>query len=488
MGRVAEPGRLRGTGSSDPVIESLPCALFVLDQRGRLVGWNRYAAAALGCSERDLRGLDPLLIFPAEERARAAAAMQQVLREGSAYIETLVLTSSGERRHYLFVARRKLLRGEPHVVGVAVDVTGNRQARDEEGRLRAALERAAGEWRHTFDAMESPILILDTGWRVVRLNRAAAEEAGRSFGECLGRPLVEMGAGDPWSAAAGMETEMRNERAAFRQTRNASDGRSWDLAVTRMSGEARDTRFLLLMRDVTAVTELQESVRQAEKMVAMGTLTAGVAHEVRNPLFAISANVDALEMVLEGREDVADLVAAVRSQVRRLGDLMVDLLELGRPTTTTLSEGALERVVDTAVQGCSALAARAGVRLAKLGAERSYAVMMDHGRLTQVLDNLLENAIQHSPRGGLVQVELTEFQEEGREWVKCTVLDQGPGFRPEDLSRVFEPFFSRRRGGTGLGLSIVHRIVEMHAGRLRARNREEGGAAVAFDLPRVLPP
>jgi len=319
----------------------------------------------------------------------------------------------------------------------------------------------------------------------VRLNRSAMEQVGRPFRECLDRPVAEMGSGEPWSTAAGMDLEMRGPHAAFRQIRNAKDGRSWDLAVTRMSNAGEDARFLLLIRDVTAVAELQESVRQAEKMVAMGTLTAGVAHEVRNPLFAISANVDALEMVLEGREDVAELVEAVKGQVRRLRDLMVDLLELGRPATVTLAAGLLDPVVDAAVQGCKALAEQAEVRVGRRGVGGPYAAMVDHGRLLQVLDNLLENAIQHSPRGGSVWVEMTGFREEERDWVRCAVLDEGSGFHLDDLSRVFEPFFSRRRGGTGLGLSIAHRIVEQHAGRLRARNREDGGAAVVVELPRV---
>jgi PAS domain S-box-containing protein len=481
----AEERLRREKGLSDTLIESLPGLFYMLDERGRLARWNRNLEEASGYAAEELPELDPLDFFPADERPRAVEALDRVLRDGAGQIESCLTTRAGVTLDFLLTGRRRLVDGRPHLVGVGIDTTDRRRAREEESRLRAALTRAASEWRHTFDAMEAAILILDGGWRVVRLNRSAMEQVGRPFRECLDRPLAELGSREPWSTAAGMEIEMREQHAAFRQIRNAKDGRSWDLAVTRMSDGGEDARFLLLIRDVTAVTELQESVRQAEKMVAMGTLTAGVAHEVRNPLFAISANVDALEMVLEGRDDVAELVEAVKGQVRRLRDLMVDLLELGRPATVTLAAGLVDPVVDAAVQGCKALAEQAEVRVGRRETGGPYAAMMDHGRLLQVLDNLLENAIQHSPRGGSVWVEMTGFREEERDWVRCAVLDEGSGFGLDDLSRVFEPFFSRRRGGTGLGLSIAHRIVEQHAGRLRARNREGGGAAVVVELPRV---
>jgi len=482
--RAGRPGkRLRGELATT-ILESLPGVVCVADDAGRLVRWSRRAEEVWGYTPKELRVLGVLELFPAEERGRVSAVLQEVFRAGSAAMEASVMTKAGERRQFFFTGRRAKCQGKSCVVGIGLDTTDRRRAQDEEIRLRKALTHAASEWRQTFDAMEAGILILDGEGLLVRLNLAAMEWAGRPFEECLGRRLEGLGAGEPWAAAAAMVSEMRGQRAAFRQVRNARGGRSWDLAATTMATDAEDTRLLLLIRDVTSIVNLQEAARQAAHMAAMGTLTAGVAHEVRNPLFAISANVDALEMVLDGRPDVAELVAAVKDQVRRLGGLMVDLLELGRPSTATLVEGRLDRVVDGAIRGCAALAGRAGVRIEARAAGPVPPVLVDPDRLTQVLDNLLKNAIQHSPRGGVVAVELAGFREDERDWVRCTVLDEGPGFRAEDLPRVFDPFFTRRRGGTGLGLSIAQRIVEQHAGRVRAGNREEGGAAVSVDLPR----
>jgi signal transduction histidine kinase len=108
---------------------------------------------------------------------------------------------------------------------------------------------------------------------------------------------------------------------------------------------------------------------------------------------------------------------------------------------------------------------------------------MDVGRMEQVFENLIKNAIQHSPSGGTVRAAARLGGEEPNLNVVCTVEDEGPGFPEEDIPRMFQPFFSRRRGGTGLGLSIVQRIVEAHGGSIVAANRAGGGAVFAVTLP-----
>jgi len=100
-----------------------------------------------------------------------------------------------------------------------------------------------------------------------------------------------------------------------------------------------------------------------------------------------------------------------------------------------------------------------------------------------VFENLIDNAIQHSPRGGKVRVRVRQTERSGRPLVEARVEDSGNGFRPDDLDRVFEPFFTRREGGTGLGLSIVHRILDEHSGTIEAANRPEGGAVITLRLP-----
>jgi signal transduction histidine kinase len=235
------------------------------------------------------------------------------------------------------------------------------------------------------------------------------------------------------------------------------------------------------------MVDLQESLRRSETLSAMGTLVAGVAHEVRNPLFSISANLDAFESRYGKEGEHAGIITLLRSETSRLVSLMNDLLDYGRPGREKPAPQHLEDVATQAVSACASLASHHRVRVLNRISPGLGPVVMDRKRIAQVLQNLLANAVQHSPEGGTVTIEAQEVGARDQAWLECSVSDSGPGFPPEDLPRIFEPFFTRRRGGTGLGLSIVQRIMEMHGGTIVAANRPQGGAIVSLRLPRLGP-
>jgi len=233
-------------------------------------------------------------------------------------------------------------------------------------------------------------------------------------------------------------------------------------------------------------SQLEASLRRAETMSAMGTLVAGVAHEVRNPLFGISSVLDAMEARHGSEYDSRKYMVVLREQVDRLTRLMQELLEYGRPATPELAPGSVGDVIEDATQvSCSPRTDEVDVVCDV--APGLPPVLMDRARLARALANLIDNAVQHSPSGGVVGVEARPATLQGRPGIEVCVSDQGPGIAEPDLARIFEPFFTRRRGGTGLGLSIVQRTVEEHHGTLSAGNRPGGGAVVAVRLPATEP-
>jgi signal transduction histidine kinase len=227
-----------------------------------------------------------------------------------------------------------------------------------------------------------------------------------------------------------------------------------------------------------------ESLRRAEAMAEMGELVAGVAHEVRNPLMAISSGLQTLTAVepeLAGRH--TEILADVKTAVARLTGLTRDLLVYGKPTDPELQTGDAAGAVRAAAAACAPLAAAAGVRVIIDAAAPLPNIVMDPGRLVQVFVNLVTNAVQHSPSGAEVRVRITERIGTGHRVVECAIADAGPGFPRDLLPHLFHPFASRRPGGTGLGLAIARRLVEQQRGAIAAENAPGGGALVRVTLP-----
>lgn len=235
-----------------------------------------------------------------------------------------------------------------------------------------------------------------------------------------------------------------------------------------------------LLEEEATERELRAQLERRRRADEMSTFVAGVAHEVRNPLFAITANLQALQEETDKAAVFDEYFGWIQSSAIRLQVLMQDLLDYARPTSTQLAPGRLHEVIERSVAGCSALASRTGVELRIDGATDSPEILMDPQQLDQVFTNLIENAIAMSPPKATVR---TSVYPEPTFGVVCAVEDSGPGFSPEEIERGFEPFFTRRKGGTGLGLAVVRRIMDGHGGTIDLGNRDTGGARVRLVFP-----
>jgi PAS domain S-box-containing protein len=358
---------------------------------------------------------------------------------------------------------------------------------DQQSVLNDLLRISATEWRLTFDALIHPLLLVELDGRIIRLNRAARDLAGVDYEAAVYHPISVLGDTQPWRAIRELLSEVASTGAEAAARTRDDQGRSWDISMSPVVTSPDGQKGVVVVaRDITDLVRLQESLRRSETMSAMGALVAGVAHEVRNPLFGISATLDTFESRFGGKKEFRRYFDVLQGEVRRLSELMHQLLEYGKPSRLDLVAAAPDEVLALACAACAPLADRAGVTLVPEVAGGLPLVQVDRGRISQVFLNLLENAIQHSPRGGSVVLRAEPVGTAGepdREGVRFVVEDSGPGFLPGDLHHVFAPFFTRRRGGTGLGLSIVQRIVEQHGGEVVAANRPGGGASMKVFLP-----
>jgi len=369
----------------------------------------------------------------------------------------------------------------------AREMAAERQARSERERMDGELARAETEWQRTVDAVDTCVVILDGNCRIKRINRAAREIIGQDESLIVGRHIEQLEATEPWLTAARLLRSARVGPPPSAEATDVGTGKTWDLTVFRAPDkQGADQPIIVNARDVTRVVALRGALRQSETMSALGALVAGVAHEIRNPLFSISATIDALEDDFGNHAEYVEGGHRLRKQVARLTRLTRDLLEYSRSPTLTRASIKARELLGGAVDACADRARERGVHLLLQVAPHLPALEVDVGRMEQVVQNLIANAVEHSPRGRTVRVaaQLGPVAET----VELSVADQGLGLAEDDVPRLFEPFFSRREGGTGLGLSIVHRIVESHGGRVTAANQRSGGAVFTVILPVDVPP
>ena len=365
------------------------------------------------------------------------------------------------------------------------DVTERKQLDEKQQRLHTSLQQSAMEWRQTFNAIDFPVLIVDLAGTIKRSNQAAEQIVGISAEEIIGKTVSQLGENQPWEKAALLLENIReNPAPVAEEVKDEASGKTWAITLYHVNefGSAGE-RTILIAQDITKRAELEASLRQSEMMSLLGSLVAGVAHEVRNPLFGISSIIDAFETRFSDRTEYLRYTNVLRDEIGRLTILMEELLEYGKPFRGDLYLVSMEEMVARSVRACVPAAEVAQVNLESRVEDSLPKIRIDRRRLSKVFVNLIENAIQHSPQKGSVTIEAERISDGNHEWVQCAIRDRGAGIAAEDLPKIFEPFFSKRRGGTGLGLAIAQRIMQEHGGKLIAGNNPEGGACMIARFP-----
>jgi signal transduction histidine kinase len=239
--------------------------------------------------------------------------------------------------------------------------------------------------------------------------------------------------------------------------------------------------------------ELARKAQMAEKLAAVGTMTAGLSHEIRNPLNAAALQLTVLErrvlkLPAASQKPLLEPLTLVKDEIRRLDHILEDFLQFARPREFVPRRVDLSLVVSRVLDLMEGEAERRAIRVERdLDPARALPpVAGDEERLRQVLVNLALNALEATPDGGVVRVSCAvepprRGEADGR--VSVAIEDTGPGVAPAIRDRIFEPFFTTKAKGSGLGLSIVHAIVVQHGGALSVEEAGGGGARFVVRLP-----
>ncbi|PLX43873.1 MAG: hypothetical protein C0609_06930 [Deltaproteobacteria bacterium] len=252
----------------------------------------------------------------------------------------------------------------------------------------------------------------------------------------------------------------------------------WNRAL---SGAVRE-RTVELEETATKLRETFEELIVARKIAAVGNMSLGLVHEIRNPLSAIKMNVQMLMKRMSGDHDTGEHFSIVEGEISRLNNLLGDVMAYARP-------GAIRSAEVLAVDLAERVVELVGQRIEKAGIDIEFSVeeglqplVCDPDQIHQVLLNLILNSVESLEDSEGLRILRIEIRKEG-ELIVFAVGDNGPGIAPESQTRVFEPFYTEKAKGLGLGLSIVEGIVSRHGGSISLVNREDGGVMFTVKIP-----
>ena len=341
------------------------------------------------------------------------------------------------------------------------------------------------------ESLASGLISLDFDGRITFLNEAAEKILGYKREEVMGAALSALiGEEQVKAFRIGLSPEKEaspRQRGRWRTQGGQKTAMEFTLSP-HLSPRGEVLGAVISFQDVTQEDRMREDMGRVERLAALGTMAAGIAHEIRNPLANIRIAVQALDRQLPVQHAHRDSPQKIIKEIDRLSQILHDFLAFARPPKPNRQPAPLTAIIDEVALLLKEQVAKGGVMIVREYAPDLPEVLVDKALVQQVFVNLLLNAIQAMPGGGEIVIsvqELSDPEKEGAEsrFLQVRLRDSGPGIPAQNLERIFDPFYTTKAQGTGLGLSVVHQILREHEGRISVESEPGRGTAFIIHLP-----
>jgi len=343
---------------------------------------------------------------------------------------------------------------------------------------RASLARAKVFSDNLVSRMPIGLVAVDRDGRVSAVNSVAEATLGIRAAEVIGLAVKEVIPLVLADTLAGADSLVEKELLC-----PLTNGRRipMDVSAANLADENGE-RFgqVILFKDLTEIRALRQELEKNRRLASVGRLAAGVAHEIRNPLSSIKGFATYFKEKYRQSDKDQEIAGIMIQEVNRLNRVVGQLLEFSRPLRLHFQRVALKPFVQDAFRLLASQSSQANVTMVLDMTDERLCVVMDTDKMSQVMLNLLLNALDAMPDGGRLTVRVSSG---GDDSIAIRVMDTGTGVDPKDQPHIFEPYFSTKRTGTGLGLAIVHNIVKAHQGDILVESQTGGGTMVEITLP-----
>ncbi|RJQ45400.1 MAG: PAS domain S-box protein [Nitrospiraceae bacterium] len=308
------------------------------------------------------------------------------------------------------------------------------------------------------------MIVLDQDEKITMINRAAEDLFSPGFHEVKGMNFSELSTAFE-EGKSGTVLTVHSKRYDIILSRSA---------VHDPDGAVRG--HVILIKDITNIKEIERRQERNSRLIAMGEMAAKIVHEIRSPLCSMELFSSMLAKDLEGTPH-AEMSKGISTGIQSLNNILTNMLLFARNQKPTFRSVSLAAVIDESIKMLTPL-----TEIRKVSITRSLTdetISGDAELLKQVFMNILMNALQAMPDGGSLEVVMTSREE----FIIVSVIDEGEGISPENIEKIFDPFFSTKDKGTGLGLTIAHKIMECHEGFIKAFVNDDKGSTFCLTFP-----
>jgi PAS domain S-box-containing protein len=350
---------------------------------------------------------------------------------------------------------------------------------------------------HILGSLASGVVTVDLDGRIVTLNPAAEALTGCRLADVRGRPFAQaFGAGSDLGEVLGETLATGSGGGLISATLTRGDGVVVPIDVTTAplrGAEGKSLGVVVVLRDLTSVRQLEEQLRRSDRMAALGTLAAGLAHEIKNPLTSVLTFSRHLTRRFADERFRQRFQNVVPRELERINGIVESLLRLARPARLNLGPVDVVELCEQALELYANQCESKPVTVTRDYVAGLAAIQVDREQLYQALVNLVANALDAMPEGGSLSVRVAAADGidpfvAPSQWVRhrrvvVEIADTGVGIPADQARHVFNPFFTTKPSGTGLGLALVHKIVEDHGGSVSFRGTPSGGTTFTVTLP-----
>jgi PAS domain S-box-containing protein len=340
----------------------------------------------------------------------------------------------------------------------------------------------------------SGIIITEMNDTITYINKAGERILGYAKEELMGRPFGIFSLKEKQSATPSFlnnPDDLDTRKEGWMRKKDRTEFPVGFTINNHLSIRGERIGKIVVFRDLTNIYKIQEEILRMDRLVSLGKLASGIAHELRNPLAGIKTTAQALGEEMSGDDSRREYLHRITKEIDRLNDLLKTFFSFAKPQNLNLVHCHIKDIINEIIPFLIKEIADKGIRFIETYHPRLPKIKVDKAQMHQVFLNLFLNAIQAMPNGGELNIEASPMISNSlkgvkQNFIKVVISDTGRGISSHIVHKIFDPFFTTKPKGIGLGLSITYQIIKKHEGTIKVESQWEKGTSFIINLPETL--